>query len=58
MNQDMQNANNLYTENMQERKRAFNRLESMRKKLDDIEYDEEMASYREKKYGRAQMHFE
>lgn len=33
------------------RKEAFQRLERMRKKVPDLDYDKELASYREEKYG-------
>lgn len=35
----------------QERENAFNRLESMRRKADDLDYEQELATYREERYG-------
>ncbi len=33
------------------RKNAFGRLEKIRKKVDDLNYGEELTAYREEKYG-------
>ena len=50
--QIMQGVNGLYNDNQSERKEAFARLEQLRKKGTVTDYDEELASYREEKYGR------
>lgn len=50
--QIMQDVNGLYDDNLSERKEAFERLEQLRKKGTVIDYDAELASYREEKYGR------
>lgn len=39
------------TENQTIRNRAFDRLESLRRKAPQLDYDNELASYREEKYG-------
>lgn len=49
--QIMQGVNGLYDDQL-ERKEAFARLEQLRKKGTVTDYDAELASYREKKYGK------
>ena len=50
--QIMQGVNGLYNDNQSERKEAFTRLEQLRKKGTVTDYDTELASYREEKYGK------
>lgn len=50
--QIMQGVNSLYNDNQSERKEAFMRLEQLRKKGTVTDYDTELASYREDKYGK------
>lgn len=50
--QIMQGVNALYYDGQSERKEAFARLEQLRKKGTVTDYDAELASYREEKYGR------
>ena len=50
--QIMQNVNDLYNDRQSERKEAFARLEQLRKKGTVMDYDAELASYREEKYGK------
>ena len=50
--QIMQGVNGLYNDNQSERKEAFARLEQLRKKGTVVDYDAELASYREEKYGK------
>ena len=50
--QIMQGVNGLCHDTQPERKEAFARLEKLRKKGTVIDYDAELASYREEKYGR------
>ena len=50
--QIMQGVNGLYNDRRSERKEAFVRLEQLRKKGTVADYDAELASYREEKYGR------
>lgn len=50
--QIMQGVNGLYNDTAKERKEAFSRLEQLRKKGVVTEDKEELASYREEKYGR------
>lgn len=50
--QIMQGVNGLYNEEQSERKEAFSRLEQLRKKGTVTDYDAELASYREEKYGK------
>jgi len=50
--QIMQGVNGLYNNSNKERKEAFARLEQLRKKGTVTDYDAELASYREDKYGR------
>lgn len=48
----MQSVNELYNDDLSERKEAFARLEQLRKKGTVIDYDAELAFYRDEKYGR------
>lgn len=51
--QIMQGVNGLYNDNQSaERKEAFARLEQLRRKGTVTDYDMELASYREEKYGK------
>ena len=50
--QIMQSMKGLYNDDQVERKEAFTRLERLRKKGNVTDYDAELASYREEKYGR------
>lgn len=50
--QIMQGVNGLYNDNRSEREEAFARLEQLRKKGTVTDYDAELASYREEKYGK------
>ena len=50
--QIMQGVNGLYNDNQSEMKEAFMRLEQLRKKGTVTDYDTELASYREDKYGK------
>ncbi len=50
--QIMQGVNGLYNDTNKERKEAFARLEQLRKKGTVADDKEELASYREDKYGR------
>lgn len=50
--QIMQGVNGLYNDNQSERKEAFFRLEELRRKGSVKDYDAELASYREEKYGK------
>ena len=50
--QIIQGVNGLYNDNRSERKEAFARLEQLRKKGTVADYDEELASYRDEKYGK------
>lgn len=49
--QIMQGVNGLYNDNQSERKEAFARLEKLRRKGTVIDYNAELASYREEKYA-------
>lgn len=50
--QIMQGIKGLYTDDdMKEREEAFFHLEKMRRKVPDLDYDRELAVYREEKYG-------
>lgn len=52
--QIMQGIKGLYTDDdMKEREEAFLHLEKMRRKVPDLDYDKELAVYREEKYGAA-----
>lgn len=48
--QIIQGMNGLYSDTVQERENAFEQLEKMRKKAEFINYDAELAEYREEKY--------
>ena len=50
--QIMKGVKGLYTEeNTHDKEMAFQRLEKLRKKVSDIDYDKELNEYREEKYG-------
>jgi len=51
--QIMQGVDGLYKNDEDERNQAFERLESMRRKADNLDYEAELAAYREEKYGHA-----
>lgn len=52
--QIMQGVNGLYgAETQAARDKAFENLESLRRKVPDLDYDKELESYREEKYGTA-----
>ena len=48
----MQGVNGLYHDNQSERQETFVRLEQLRRKGTVTDYDAELASYREEKYGK------
>ena len=48
----MQGVNGLYNDNQSEKKKAFERLEQLCRKGTVIDYDAELAEYREEKYGK------
>lgn len=50
--QIMQGVNGLYNNSQSERKEAFERLEQLRRKGTVVDYDAELTSYREEKYGK------
>lgn len=50
--QIMRDVNVLYNNDFSERKEAYARLEQLRKKGKTVDYDAELISYREEKYGR------
>lgn len=50
--QILQGVNDLYNDNQSEKEEAFARLEQLRKKGTVTDYDAELASYREEKYGK------
>lgn len=50
--QIMQGVNSLYTDSQSEKKEAFERLEQLRRKGTVVDYDAELAEYREEKYGK------
>ena len=50
--QIMQGVNGLYNDTQSEMKEAFSKLEQLRKKGTVTDYDAELASYREEKYGK------
>lgn len=50
--QIMQRVNGLYNDNQSEKKEAFDRLEQLRRKGTVVDYDAELAEYREEKYGK------
>ena len=49
--QIMQGVNGAYNDEQSERKEAFAKLEQLRRKGAVVDYDAELASYREEKYG-------
>lgn len=52
--QIMQGISGLYgTEEQASRDKAFEELESLRRKISDSEYEKELENYREEKYGTA-----
>lgn len=51
--QIMQGVHGLSYDDSEEREAAFERLENMRKKAPDLDYEAELAAYREEKYGHA-----
>ncbi|MCD7866394.1 MAG: UDP-N-acetylenolpyruvoylglucosamine reductase [Clostridiales bacterium] len=52
--QIMQGINGLYNSDSQtEKAAAFERLETMRREVTDLDYTEELEKYREEKYGFA-----
>lgn len=50
--QIMQGVNGLYNDDQSEKREAFERLEQLRKKGTVVDYDAELAEYREEKYGK------
>lgn len=50
--QIMQGINGLYDDKKSERQEAFAKLEQLRRKGTVVDYDAELASYREEKYGK------
>lgn len=50
--QIMQGVNGLYNHSSSQKKNAFARLEQLRKKGTVADYDAELVSYREEKYGK------
>lgn len=50
--QILRDVNVLYNNDFSERKEAYARLEQLRKKGTIVDYDAELISYREEKYGR------
>lgn len=50
--QIMRGVNGLYRDDQSEKREAFARLEQLRKKGTVTDYDAELASYREEKYGK------
>ena len=52
--QIMQGVNGLYGDSdLVDKEKAFERLEQVRRKIPDLDYDKELAEYREEKYGYA-----
>ena len=49
--QIMQGVNGLYNDDRVEREAAFERLEKIKRKVDNLNYEEELATYREEKFG-------
>ena len=49
--QIMQGVSGLEQDDRQEREQAFQRLEQVRRKAEHLDYDTELAAYREEKYG-------
>lgn len=50
--QILQGINGLHDDKQSERQEAFAKLEQLRKKGTVVDYDAELASYREEKYGK------
>lgn len=50
--QIMRGVDGLYNDNQSERKEAFAKLEQLRRKGTVTDYEAELASYREEKYGK------
>lgn len=50
--QIMQGVNGIYNDNQSEKKAALERLEQLRRKGTVVDYDAELAEYREVKYGK------
>ena len=51
MAQIKQGMKDIYTDdNMKEREEAFLHLEKMKRKVPDLDYDRELAAYRDEKY--------
>ena len=50
--QIMQGVNGLYTDTKSEKELAFEKLERLRRKGTETDDKEELASYRDEKYGR------
>ncbi len=54
--QIMQGMKELYTDDdMRQREEAFLELEKIRKKVPDLDYNKELAEYREERYGIADL---
>lgn len=53
MIQIMQGMKGLYSDDMKQREEALERLEHMRKKTPELDYDRELSEYREERYGNA-----
>ena len=51
--QIMRGVDGLYKNDEDERNQAFERLESMRRKADSLDYEAELAAFKEEKYGHA-----
>ena len=53
MAQIKQGMKDIYTdEDMKEREEAFRHLEKMKRKVPDLDYDRELAAYREEQYKK------
>ncbi len=50
MAQIKQGMKDIYTDDMKEREEAFLHLEKMKRKVPDLDYERELAAYREEKY--------
>lgn len=53
MIQIMQGMKGLYSDDVKQREEALERLEHMRKKAPELDYDAELSEYREERYGNA-----
>lgn len=51
--QMMEAIQETHDDDTSQRKEAFEHLQNMRKKVIDLDYDNELAAYREEKYGNA-----